>query len=170
MQWHIMKGVLMAFPIFFAMGIIGNIIGALTFFIFTKTKSNNINGFLKFSIILSFIVGVFFFCFTGMFYAAFTVFLYTYMTKWLSIIIVILYLLLLTKYTFKEIRPLHEKNTRIPAYDFYEKGKYFKHMQVVNENILLSCMVLFPSYIFFLIFNDFADKLSFGLNSWLLSL
>lgn len=159
----------MAFPIFIAMGLIGNIIGAFAFFLFTKTKSNDINGFLKFSIFISFFIGAIFFYLMGMFYAAFTLSLSTYMAKWLAILLVIIFLILLTRYTFKEVRYIHEKNILIPNYEFYDKGKYLKHIQVVNENILLGCMVLFPSYIFFLIFNNLADKLSFGLNSWLLS-
>ena len=106
----------------------------------------------------------------GMFYATYTLFLTTYMTKWLSIILVVLFLLLLSRYTFKEVRSIHEKNILIASYEFYGKGKYSKHSQVINENVLLGCMLLFPSYVFFLIFNNLADKFSFGLNSWLLSL
>ena len=160
----------MAFPIFIAMGIVANIIGGLIFAIFTKTKNSNINGFLKISIFISFIVGAIFFYLMGMFYATYTLFLTTYMTKWLSIILVVLFLLLLSRYTFKEVRSIHEKNILIASYEFYGKGKYFKHSQVINENVLLGCMLLFPSYVFFLIFNNLADKFSFGLNSWLLSL
>ena len=170
MTWQLIKGALMAFPIFIAMGIVGYIIGALVFSIFIKTKNNNINDFLKISIFISFIIGAIFFYIMGMFYSAYTLFLTTYMTKWLAIVFVVLFLLLLSRYTFKEVRSIHEKNVLIASYEFYDKGKYSKHSQAVNENILLGCVILFPSYIFFLIFNNLSDKLSFGLNSWLLLL
>lgn len=170
MTWQLIKGVLMAFAIFVAMGISGNIIGGFAFSIFTKKRSDNINSFLKVSIFISFIIGAIFFYLMGMFYASYTLFLTTYMTKWIAIILVVVFLLLLSRYTFKEVRSIHEKNVLVSPYEFYNKGKYSKHGQVVNENVLLGCMVLFPSYIFFLLFNNLADRLSFGLNSWLMSL
>lgn len=169
MKWQLIKGALMAFPIYIVMGIVGNLIGGLAFAIFNKTKHSNINGFLKVSIFISFFIGAIFFFIMGMFYASYTLFLTIYMAKWLAIILVVFFLLLLSRFTFKEIRSIHEKNIRFASFDFYENGKYFKHSQVVNENVLLGSMLLFPSYIFFLVFNNLADKILFGLNSYLLS-
>lgn len=170
MTWSIIKGAFMMIPIFILMGITGNIIGASALGIFTKTKSENINGFLKLSIYISYGVGAIFFYIMGMFYASFTLLLANYSAKWLAIIIVSLFLFIISKYTFKEVRLLHNKNVLLAPYEFYEKGKYYKQSQVVNENVLLGVMLIFPCYIFFLIFPGLADKLSFGLNSYLISL
>lgn len=159
----------MAFPIFIVMGIVGNLIGVLMLSIFSKTGNDNINGFLKFSIFISFIIGAFFFAIMGMFYASYTLLLTAYKAKWLAVILVVLYLILISRYNFKEVRSLHTKNILFASYDFYEEGKYSKYSQVVNENVLLGCMLLFPSYVFFLFFHNVADKISLGLNSYLTS-
>lgn len=170
MIWTFIKGCLMMAPIFILLGITGNIVGAVALGIFSKTKSENINSFLKLTIYISYFVGGIFFFIMGMFYASFTLLLTGYMAKWLAIIIVIIFLLIISKYTFKEVHLLHNKNILLGPYEFYEKEKYYKQCQVVNENVLLGCILLFPSYIFFLFFNNIADKLSFGLNSFLISL
>jgi len=169
MTWFFIKGVLMTFPFFIIMGIVGNLIGVLTLSIFTKTGHQNINGFIKFSIYVSFIIGAFFFGVMGMFYASYTVLLTAYMAKWLAIIVVTLLLISISRYTFKEVRSLHNKTILFASYEFYNEGKYSRHSQVVNENILLGLMLLLPSYIFFLIFDNLADKIFMGLNSYLIS-
>jgi hypothetical protein len=169
MIWDLIKGCLMAFPIFILMGIIGNLIGVLSLAIFSKIGNYNINGFLKISIFISFIVGAVFFFIMGMFYASYTLYLTTNISKWFAVMFVSIFLVLISIYTFREVRNLHNKNILIASYDFFDNGKYRKHRQVVNENILLGSIVLFPSYILFLIFNDLANRLSLGLNSFLMS-
>jgi len=169
MTWYIIKGALMALPIFIVMGIVANLIGVLTLSIFGKTEKDNINGFLKFSIFVSFIIGAIFFAVMGMFYASYTLLLTAYIAKWLAIILVTIFLILISSYNFKEVRLLHNKNVLFASNDFFDNGKYSKHSQVVNENILLGCMLLFPAFIFFLIFPSLADKISLGLNSYLIS-
>ncbi len=159
----------MAFPLFIAMGIIGILIGRLIFAMFINSKSENINSFLKLSIWIFFIVGAIFFFIMGMFYASYTLSATTYMPKWLAITLVSILLLLIYSYTFKEIKALHNKNVLFVPSDFYNSRKYFNYGQVVNEYVLSAGLVLLPSYIFFLIFNNLADKLSFGLNSFLMS-
>jgi hypothetical protein len=168
MTWTFVKGGLMMVPIFIIMGIIGNLVGAIALGIFTKSKSENINSFLKLTIYLSYFVGAVFFLLMGMFYASFTLLITCYMAKWLAIILVSIFLLIINKYTFKEVRLLHNKNILLGPYEFYEKEKYYKQSHVVNENVLLGGMLIFPAYIFFLIFNGLADKLSFGFNSYLI--
>jgi hypothetical protein len=169
MKWFIIKGALMAFPIFIVMGIVGNLFGLMSLSIFSKTGKDNINGFLKFSIFLSFVIGAIFYTIMGMFYASFTLLLTSYMVKWLAIILVAIFLIFIVRYNYKEVRSLHNKNLLFASYDFYDNGKYSKHSQVVNENVLLGFIMLFPAYIFFLIFPSLADKVSFGLNSYLIS-
>lgn len=159
----------MALTIFIVMGVVGNLIGVIALFIFAKTEKENISGFLKFSIFVSFIIGAIFFAIMGMFYASYTLLLTAYMAKWLAIVLVAFFLILISSYNFKEVRSLHNKNVLFASYDFYDDGKYSKHSRVVNENVLLGCMLLLPAYIFFLIFPNLADKVSFGLNSFLIS-
>ena len=170
MKWLIVKGALIALPLFIVMGLLGNLVGVLTFFIFLRLKKGTFNGFLKFSTFVSFAIGALLFAIMGMFYASFTSLLTTYIAKWLAIIIVIILLFLISRYNFKEVRLLHSKNIRLSTHEFYGDEKYLKHIQFVNENVLLGCMLLFPSFIFFLIFPSLADKISLGLNSYLLSL
>ena len=96
MTWFFIKGVIMTFPIFIIMGIVGNLIGGLTLSIFTKTGHHkNVKGFLKFSIYVSFIIGAFFFAVMGMFYASYTFLLTSYMAKWLAITLTVIFLLIL---------------------------------------------------------------------------
>jgi hypothetical protein len=169
MIWDLIKGALMAFPIFIVMGIVGNLIGGLTLAIYSKTGNYNINGFLKISTIVSFIIGGIFFFIMGMFYASYTLHLAINISKWIAVILVTIFLILISIYTFKEVRNLHDKNTLLASYDLFDTGKYRKHRQVVNENILLGSIMLFPSYILFLIFDNLADRVSLGLNSFLMS-
>lgn len=170
MIWTLIKGGLIMAPIFIIMGIVGNIIGAIALIIFLKLKGENINRFLKLTIYVSYFIGGISFIIMGMFYSSFTLFLIEYMPKWFAVIIILLFLSTITKYTFQEIRLLHSKNILLAPYEFFEKEKFLKQSQVVSENILIGVVFVFPAYIFFLIFNDLADSLSFGLNSFLISL
>lgn len=169
MLWFILKGVLMALLIFVIMGIVGNIVCGMVFFLFSATSNQNIKRFLRLSVSISFTIGLFFFFVMGMFYASYTLLLAEHFAKWLVITFTIIFLLIMYRYTFKEVQSLHKKNALISAYEFYKKDKYLKHIRVVNESILLGGIILLPSYIFFLIFNNLADTLSLGINSYLIS-
>lgn len=169
MTLFFIKGALLALPIYVIMGFLGNLIGVLMLNVFSKTKNDNINSFLKISIYVFFSIGALFFSVMGMFYASYTLLLYQYLSKWLATTLVVLYLILLSRFNSKEIRSLHTKTSNFSSYDFYQEGKYSKYCQFVGENLLLGGLVLLPSFIFFLYFNNLTEKLSFELNSFLLS-
>lgn len=159
------------------MGLIGNLVGIISFTLFLKKYPTEvdvtirINHFLKTTIWICFFVGGLFFIIMGMLYASFTLLLSTHIVKWLAIILVVIFLLVINTYIFKEVKSLNQKNILFLDFDFYHtnKKKYSNYTQVVNQNVLSGGLLLLPSYIFFLIFNELADKLSFGLNSFLLS-
>lgn len=172
MKWYLIKGGLIIFPLFIAMGLIANLIGLLSFFIFSKSNKY-INDFLKISIWISFFIGFIGFSYMGMFYASYTLTLTPYMVKWLAIIIVLSFILVIVYYSSKEYKSLTRKTIAFNYghFQFHPRNNpYINHSQIVNQSVFQACPMLLISFIFFLFFNGLADTLSFGLNSFLLSL
>lgn len=165
-----LKGLLMLFPIYLAMGIVGNLVGALLLLLFTVIKKTSVDLYLFISTLICSIVGMIFFAILGMFYAAFALFISSYISLWITIAVTVVFLVVLTKYNYRAILKLHYKNKSIKIYDFDDTANYYKNIQLVNESILLGWITLFPSFILFLIFPTLSDKLSFGLSSYLITL
>ncbi len=171
MKWYLLKGTLMLFPFFISMGVIGNLVGLVSFFIYSKSNKR-LEEFLKISIWISFFIGFVFFLIMGMFYATYSLTLTHFMKKWLAIIIVLIIILITVYYSNKEFKEITKKTFRLTDADFMIDGTinpYINHGQVVNQALFSSSPFILISYIFFLIFNGLADTLSFGLNSYLIS-
>lgn len=159
------------FPLFIAMGLIANIVGLLSFTIFSKLRKP-IDVFIKISIWISSIIGLIGFSVIGMFYATFTLSLTIFFKKWFAITIVSIFILIIISYASKEYLTLSKKNAYLNYSDFQldpTNKPYYNHSKIVNQYVLQSYPYLSFSYIFFLIFNGLADKLSFGLISYFMS-
>ena len=171
MKWYLIKSGFIILSLFLTMGLIGNIIGLITFTISSKLRKS-IDDFLKISIWISFFVGLIGFVIMGMFYATYALSLTTYITKWLAISLVLVLILIIIFYSRKEYLALSKKTIHFNYGDFQfnrVSKPYANHSQVVNQSILSSYPFLIISYVIFLIFNDWADKFSFGLSSYLMS-
>ena len=171
MTWYLIKGFLVVFGVFIAMALIGNFIGIVQFSLYKNARS-----FEKYSIRISFIIGMLSFIIMGMFLASFAYSLVNQMSLWLSVSLTLFFVLSIHYLTYKEtremtVRRMNRQASEINNLEIHHiKNTFSKHSQIINQNVLNGYIALLPSCIFFLIFNSLADKFSFGLNSYLLNL
>ena len=158
------------------MGLIGNIAGFISFSLHKNLKTPE-NNFEKRSIRISYFIGLIMFAIMGMFLASFVLSLSKYTSMWLAIPLGLLFVLLVYYYSGKEAKEIAKRRINRTVNDFnnlsldeVKMNTYRKHSTIVNQNVLYGSISLIPSYIIFLVFNRLADTLSFGLNSYLLSL
>ena len=167
MTWFLIKGLLLLFAFFIATGIIGNLFGWL---FFKLSKGLNNDWLLVASTIFLIIFSIVCFSFMGLFYASFTYALTTYMKLWFAIIIVSIFIIYVYIHTVREYMKL-KKKLQSDEFNFNpSNSEYHIRNHVNTKTILSSGSFIVLSYIFFLIFNNLAEKFSFGFNSWLLSL
>jgi hypothetical protein len=167
MTWFLIKGLLLLFAFFILTGTIGNLFGWL---FFKLSKSLNNDWLLVASTIFLIIFSILCFSFIGLFYASFTFALTTYMKLWLAIIIVSVFVISIYIHTVKEYLKLKNK---LQSEDFNfnpRNSEYHIRNHVNTKTILSSGYFIVLSYIFFLIFQNLADKFSFGLTTSILSL
>ncbi len=176
MTWYIIKGAIMIFAIFIFMGLIGNIVGIISFWLHRQLRTPQYN-FEQLSIWISFFIGVIMFAIMGMFLASFVLSLSKNISLWLGIPMSLLLVLLIIYHSNREaksitMRRINKTSSDINnlSIDELKKNTYKKHSSIVNQNVLTGYYSILPSLIFFLIFNGTADTLSFGLKSFLLSL
>lgn len=166
MTWFLIKGLLMLFAFFILTGTIGNLFGWV-FFKLSKGLKND--WLLVVSTLFLIIFSILCFSFMGLFYASFTYALTTYMKLWLAIIIVSVFIIYVYMHTVREYMKIKSK-LQSDEFNFNTRNSEYHIRNHDNtKTILSSGYFIVLSYIFFLIFNNLADKLSFGLNSWLLS-
>lgn len=166
MAWFLIKGLLLLFAFFITTGIIGNLFGWL-FFKLSKILNNE--WLLVASTTFLIIFSILCFSFIGLFYASFTHALTAYMKLWFAIIIVSVFIVYVYIHTVKEYKKLKNK-LQSDEFNFNPHNSEYHIQNHVNTKTILSCGVFIVlSYIIFLIFNNLADKFSFGLNSYLLS-
>jgi len=143
MTWFLIKGLLLLFAFFIFTGTIGNLFGWL----------------LVASTIFLIIFSILCFSFMGLFYASFTYALTTYMKLWFAIIIVSVFIIYIYIHTVKEYMKLKTK-LQSDAFNFNPlNSEYYIRNHVNTKTILSSGHFIILSYIFFLIFNNLADKL-----------
>ena len=167
MTWFLIKGFLLLFAFFIATGTIGNLFGWL---FFKMSKSLNNDWLPLASTIFLILFSILCFSFMGLFYASFTYALTTYMKLWFAIVIVSIFIIYIYIHTVKEYMKLKNK-LQSDEFNFNPRNSEYHIRNHVNTKTILSnghFIVL--SYILFLIFNNLADKVSFGLNSYVLSL
>ena len=165
MVWFLIKGLLLLFVFFIATGTIGNLFGWL---FYKLSKSFETSWFLLISTIFLIVFSIVCFSFMGIFYASFAYALTTYIKLGFAIVIVSAFVLYIYIHTVKEYIKLKNKLRS----DYFNLNKSEYHIQShVNTKIIFSTgHFILLSYIFFLIFNNLADKFSFGLTTWILSL
>ena len=157
----------MLFAFFISTGVIATIFGWL-FFKLSK-KLNNDWPIVACTIFLL-IFSILSFSLMGLFYASYTHALTKYMKLWLAIIAVSVFIIYIYIHTVKEYMKLKNKLHSNASYlDLSEITNFSIHNRLNTKTVFSSGHFLVISYIFFLIFNNLADKLSFGLNSYLLS-
>lgn len=167
MTWFLIKGLLLLFAFFILTGTIGNLFGWL---FFKLSKSLNNGWLLVASTIFLIIFSILCFSFMGLFYASFTYALTTYMKLWFAIIIVSVFIVYIYIHTVKEYMKLKTK-LQSDEFNFNPRNcEYHIRNHVNTKTILSNGHFIVLSYIFFLIFQNIADKFSFGLNSSILSL
>lgn len=167
MTWFLIKGLLLLFAFFISTGTIGNMFGWLFFKL--SSKLNN-DWLLVASTIFLIIYSASAFSLIGMFYASYTYALTTYMKLWFAIVIVSVFIIYIYIHTVREYMKLKNK---IQSDEFNYNphiSEYHKRHHVNTKIILSNGLFIVLSFVFFLIFNEFADKFSFGLNSSILSL
>ena len=167
MTWFLIKGLLLLFTFFILTGTIGNLFGWL---FFKLSKRLNNEWLLVASTIFLIIFSILCFSFMGLFYATFTHALTAYIKLWFAIIIVSVFIVYVYIHTVKEYMKL-KKKLQSDEFNFNpHNSEYHIRNHVNTKTILSSGIFIVLSYIFFLIFNNLADKFSFGLSSYLLSL
>ncbi len=176
MTLYVIKAVLVVFAIFISLGLIGNFVGIISFVLHKQLRTQQDN-FEKGSIWVSFIIGLIMFAIIGMFLATFILSLSEFTSVWVLIPIGLFFVLAIIYYSNKEAKAItmrrinkNASNINHLSIDELRKNTYKKHSSIVNQNVLTGNYSLLPSYIIFLIFSGSADTISFGLNSFLLSL
>ena len=84
MTWYLIKAAIMIFAIFISMGLIGNIVGIISFGLHKQLKTHQDN-FEQRSIWISFIIGLIMFAIMGMFLASFVLSTSKHASMWLAI-------------------------------------------------------------------------------------
>lgn len=167
MTWFLIKGLLLLFAFFILTGTIGNLFGWL---FFKLSKKLNNDWLLVASTIFLIIFSILCFSFMGLFYASFTHALTAYMKLWFAIIIVSVFIVYVYIHTVREYMKLKNK-LQSDEFNFNpHNSEYHIRNHINTKTILSSGHFIVLSYVFFLIFNNLADKFSFGLTSFLLSL
>ena len=167
MTWFLIKGLLLLFAFFILTGTIGNLFGWL---FFKLSKKLNNEWLLVASTIFLIIFSIICFSFIGLFYASYTHALTKYMKLWFAVIIVSVFIIYIYIHTVKEYMKLKNKLQSDAFIYNPHNSEYYIRNHVNTKTILSSGYFIVISYIFFLIFNNLADTLSFGINSYLLSL